>query len=115
MEQKTYFLDIDGCIFKHHDNFLNGIHTVEPLEGVQEKLLEWHCQGDKIILTTGRPGTTRKFLENHLFLNGIIYDQLIMDCGPGVRILINDIDPKNPDIIKAKAINITRNLGIGKI
>ena len=115
MTQKTYFCDIDGCILKHHDDFLNGILDVEPLQGVKEKLLEWHCQGHRIILTTGRPGTMREFLEDQLFVNGILYDQLVMDCGSGVRILINDVDPKSPEIMKAQAINLTRNLGIGEV
>lgn len=115
MTQKTYFCDIDGCILKHHDDFLNGMLDVEPLPGVTEKLLEWHCQGHRVILTTGRPGTMRDFLEEQLFVNGIIYDQLIMDCGSGVRILINDVDPKKPKVMKAEAINLTRNLGIGEV
>lgn len=115
MTQKTYFCDIDGCILKHHDDFLNGMLDVEPLPGVTEKLLEWHCQGHRVILTTGRPGTMRQYLEAQLFSNSIIYDQLVMDCGSGVRILINDIDPKSPEIMKAQAINLTRNLGIAEI
>lgn len=113
---KTIFCDIDGCILKQHNDFLTGIVLhVEPLPQVKEKLLEWHCQGHRVILTTGRPGTMRQYLEAQLFSNGIIYDQLIMDCGSGARILINDIDPKFPHTNKALSINIERNQGIGDI
>ncbi len=112
----TIFCDIDGCILTQYDDFLYGIvHMVEPLQGVKEKLLEWHCKGYKVILTTGRPGTMRQYLEAQLFSNGIIYDQLVMDCGSGVRYLVNDIDPKHPTVSKALAINLLRNQGLGDI
>lgn len=119
MTPKTIFCDIDGCILLHPTNFINSL-TSEPKEAkflpqVKEKLLDWHCQGHRIILTTGRPGRMRKDLEAILDGNKIFYHDLIMDCGSGVRVLINDIDPRSPDVDKAVAINLNRNDGIGVI
>lgn len=112
---KTIFCDIDGCILKHQDNFLDGIlYNVDVLKGIREKLLDWHCKGYRVILTTGRPGTMRQYLEAQLYSNKIIYDQLVMDCGSGIRYLINDIDPSHPNVNKAVAINLPRNQGIGE-
>ena len=119
MTPKTIFCDIDGCILVHHSDFLGSLTSdpdkVKFLPQVKEKLLDWHCQGHKIILVTGRPGRMRKDLEAILDGNKIFYHDLIMDCGSGVRVLINDIDPRHPDVDKAVAINLKRNDGIGVI
>ena len=114
---KTIFCDIDGCIFRHEANFFDAIPPgiPSPLPGVKEKLLDWHCKGYRIILTTGRPECMRPALEKSLADFHILYHQLLMDCGSGIRVLINDIDPKFPDNSKAVAINLERNKGIGGI
>ena len=65
-----------------------------------------------VILTTGRPEHMRQITEKNLQFWGIMYDQLIMGLGSGPRVLINDTDPKEPDIVKAVAINLHRNEGI---
>lgn len=116
MAQKTYFIDIDGCLI-YHDNsdFLQGMRFPSVLAGVPNKLLDLHSQGHTIILTTGRPSTMRERLVDDLNHFGIFYDQLITDCGSGVRVLVNDIDPKNALVMKAEAVNLLRNSGINDI
>lgn len=43
---------------------------------------------------------------------GIYCNQLVLDCGAGVRYLINDREPEQPHFDKAVAINISRNSGL---
>jgi hydroxymethylpyrimidine pyrophosphatase-like HAD family hydrolase len=113
--KKTIFLDIDGCLIKHHGSLSDQItQPVELLYGVIEKLNEWEREGHKIILTTGRKESTRKITEEQLSSVGIFYDQLIMGCNRGERVVINDGKPNN-DVITASSVQIKRNEGIGKI
>lgn len=113
--KKTIFLDIDGCLIKHKGNLSQQI-LLEPelLEGTLEKLNEWEAAGYKIILTTGRKESMRKFTENQLLKLGIFFDQLVMGLNRGERVIINDGKP-NDIIITASAIQIPRNKGIKDI
>lgn len=115
MENKVVFLDIDGCIFKHHGGHSSDLpeHETVLLPGVREKLDEWEVEGCQLIITTGRKESYRKFTEEQLFKAGVAYDQLVMGLGRGERILVNDqkIDGSNA----ARAFCIKRNEGIGII
>lgn len=116
MEQVfTVFLDIDGTIIYNPPTFEETFQRREILPGTHEKLLDWHKKGYKIILTTGRPSTYRDETVRQLNGLGILYDQLVMDCGCGPRVVINDLSPFYPDNLKAKAINLPRNKGISEI
>lgn len=115
---KTIFLDIDGCLIKHEHRFseiISGLKKPEVLGSSVRTCMRWHCEGHKIILVTGRPEPYRKQTEKTLQSLGIVYDVLVMGCGPGPRILINDIDPESPDVKKAIAINLDRDEGISKL
>jgi hydroxymethylpyrimidine pyrophosphatase-like HAD family hydrolase len=111
----TIFLDIDGTLLPNPEHFEDTFLVDEVLPGTHEKLLDWHRKGYKIILTTGRPSTYRHQTLMQLNKLGILYDQLVMDCGCGPRVLVNDVNPFYPDHIKARSINLTRNTGIGNI
>lgn len=114
--QKTVFCDIDGCILYQPKEFLevfNEGYMTCAMEGNREKLLAWHILGHKIILTTGRPESLRKMTVDSLNTLGILYDQLVMGVGSGVRILINDEEV--PGVPKAIAISIERNKGLKDI
>lgn len=94
----TFFVDIDGTIINEDgDLYSNKGYYVgikkEKLPYVN-KLNNLHVQGHKIILVTGRPSTYRDLTETVLKSLGIYYDQLIMDCGNGLRVLINDSKEK---------------------
>ena len=111
---KTILLDIDGCLVNYVTNFsdiIAGYAEPYALPGTVDTLMKWHNQGHKIILTTGRPECTRKRTEDMLTKCGILYDMLIMGLGPGPRVLINDMDPRQPETPKSMAVNIVRNLG----
>ena len=112
----TVFSDIDGTMWKHEYDIRHSMNgTQRLLPGVFDKFLEWHRQGFKIILTTGRPESLREETERQLRELGIFYNQLVMDCGPGPRILINDMESKADDIkfkAKAQAVNLIRDHGM---
>jgi len=112
---KTIICDIDGTLVKHVSPLETSKPTyrMELLPGTTEKLAEWDIKGYNIILLSGRREGTRKQTERQLAEMGIIYDQLILGVGGGVRHLINDI---KPDASKtAFSHNINRNKGIGDI
>jgi len=111
----TIFLDIDGTIMPQGNTFDESFMYATTLPGTSEKLLEWHKKGYKIILTTGRPSAYRQRTEEQLLSLNIIYDQLIMDCGCGPRVVVNDKNPLFPDKPKARGINLNRNEGISKV
>jgi hypothetical protein len=115
VKNRVIFLDIDGVILKHHGGSSSVLpfNPTTPLEGVKEKIDEWEIDGAQIILTTGRKESYREFTEKQLFESGIAYDMLIMGLGRGERIVINDRKPDGTEM--ARAINIDRNEGIGKI
>lgn len=115
MENKVVFLDIDGCLLKHHGGSSSTIndHPMEILPGIRKKLDEWEVNGCQIIITTGRKESYRKFTEDQLFRAGVAYDQLVMGLGKGERIVIND--RKADGTQTARAIMVDRNEGIGGI
>ena len=112
---KTIICDIDGVLFKHQGDICKQ-HLGDPiiLEGVKEKIKEWDLKGFHIILLTGRRESTRIETERQLTNAGIIYDNLIMNVGSGVRVLINDKKPTGDDNT-AKAICIERNKGLSEL
>lgn len=111
----TIFLDLDGTLVEH-SNDISSQHrgTLKLLPGTIEKLQEWDRKGYRIIITTGRRESTRKYTEQQLTEAGIFYDLLIMGLGGGKRILINDRKPDSTDDT-AIAFNLTRNTGIKDI
>ena len=112
----TVFSDIDGTIWKHESDIRHSMKgTQRLLPGAFENFLKWHRQGFKIILTTGRPEFLREATERQLRELGIFYNQLVMDCGPGPRVLINDMEATSEDIkfkAKAQAVNLIRDHGM---
>jgi hypothetical protein len=118
---KTIFLDIDGCIFKHHGNLTNQIKC-QPvlLDGVTEKINEWNEAGYMIILVTGRKECMRELTIKQLLDSGVYFDQLIMGLPRGERVIINDKKPEtNNSLIStikiASAIQLVRNEGLKNI
>ena len=115
----TVFSDIDGTIWKHEGDIRHSMKgTQRLLPGAFENFLKWHRQGFKIILTTGRPESLRESTETQLRELGIFYNQLVMDCGPGPRVLINDMDSKIDDTkfrAKAQAVNLIRDNGMEEL
>jgi hydroxymethylpyrimidine pyrophosphatase-like HAD family hydrolase len=107
----TFFVDIDGTLVKYRkfDELATAILT--PITEVIDYLNEQHNLGAVIIITTARPESYRNYTINELDKIGIKYHQLVMDCGRGTRVILNDKDPEQPEIQRAVGINLERNMG----
>ncbi len=109
---KTIFCDIDGTLWNHVGGVCEQViaeHKLLP--NTKNAIDKWDRNGYKIILTTGRKESLRNKTEFELQRLGIVYDQLIMGLGGGVRVLINDRKP-NGDFNTCFAVNVVRNKGI---
>ena len=112
MEKKeTYFVDIDGTIFKYRQFETYETSKAEVIIDTKVYLQQKRDGGHMIILTTARPESMREHTKYELSLNNIPYDRLIMGIERGPRYLINDMDPNKPGE-RAIAINLTRDNGI---
>ncbi len=115
---KTFFIDIDGVIFRQENRWPD-MDTIDPkqdlLPGVREKFLKWEAAGCKIILTTGRAENFRTLTEQQLQQAGIPFHHLIMSCGMGQRVLINNTKVREPDVPTAVAVNLAMDEGFVNI
>ena len=111
--KKTIFCDIDGTLWFHVGPATEQsvVKKHDLLPNTLKAINYWDRSGYTIILTTGRKESMRKITEKHLETLGIIYDQLIMGLGNGVRILIND-RKLNGTKNTCHTINLVRNKGI---
>lgn len=110
----TMFVDIDGTLFVHDEPIPVQASKWAPprvLPGVIDKLIDWSRKGYKIILTTGRKNSQRKYTEWQLRKAAIPYDVLFMDVGTGPRVLINDAKPGYVGE-KAMSFIVERNAGL---
>ena len=106
---KTWFIDIDGVIFKHNA-YLGEITNIEtPLPGIKA-LFSQIPEEDVIVLVTARGSMYKENTIRSLNSNCIKYNYIIMDLPTGVRILINDAKPDGTDT--AFSYNLSRNAGI---
>jgi hypothetical protein len=110
----TFFCDIDGVLLKHNNHSTNSINNNFTIDGFQ-KLQQLKIDGHKIILTTARNKKNKKDLEKLLKSKNIIYDELVMGCNPGSRILINDRKPSKPFSQQAFAYEVQRDLGLADL
>jgi hypothetical protein len=105
----TFFLDYDGSIIKHNTDLEYKADTeilvdLENLQNLQKN-------GHRIIITTARSPRKKKKMIKVLDMLGIPYDDLIMGCSSGPRVLVNDIKPRKPFLRTARAVNIKRDGG----
>ena len=112
MEKKnTYFVDIDGTIFKYRKFETYKLNTPEPISSTIEYLGAQEELGHLIILTTARPESMREHTIKELEQCNVPFHSLIMGIERGPRYLVNDMDPNNPGE-RAIAINVVRDQGI---
>jgi hypothetical protein len=115
IKNPTLFVDIDGTIIKYRKFSELEESIPEPIQDVIDYINEYHLNGAIIIITTARPEKYRLFTEEELTTIGLEWNQLVMDCGRGTRVVLNDIDPKSPGIKRAVGINLVRNGGLTNI
>lgn len=112
MEKKnTYFVDIDGTIFKYRKFETYETSDAEVIESTLEFLNVVKEQGHMIILTTARPSSLRAHTMAELRKNKVPYDTMLMGIERGPRYLINDMDPNKPGK-RAIEMNLNRDQGI---
>jgi hypothetical protein len=111
----TYFVDIDGTVIKYR-KFTELYNTSpEPIQDVIDYLNEQFTNGAVIIITTARPDDYRLHTEYELNVIGLKYHKIIMNCGRGSRIILNDLDPDNLEIQRAVGINLKRDEGLKNV
>ena len=107
----TFFVDIDGTLVEYRKFNELATAVLTPITEVVNYINEQHKSGAVIIITTARPEIYRNYTINELEKIGVMYHQLVMDCGRGTRVILNDKDPENPELDRAVGINLTRNMG----
>ena len=106
----TWFIDIDGTIFKHNGYKLDGHDSLLP--GVKE-FFESIPEGDLIILITSRTDEYKEFTLKSLDEHKIKYNKIIFNAPYGERLVVND--NKLSGLKTGKCINIERDEGLGNI
>jgi hypothetical protein len=110
-KQSTFFVDIDGTIIKYRKfKDLEG-SVAEPITEVIDFLNSSYDEGSVVIITTARPSEWLEFTKKELNEIGLKYHQIVMGCGRGTRVILNDKDPEMPELPRAVGINLTRNEG----
>lgn len=115
IKNPTYFVDIDGTIIKYRKFTELNSTPPEPIQDVIDYLNEQFTNGAVIIVTTARPDDYRLLTEHELNVVGLKFNKIIMNCGRGSRIILNDLDPDNLEIPRAVGINLKRNEGLKNI
>lgn len=111
IKNPTFFVDIDGTVVKYRKFSELGTATLEPIQDVIDYLNKQYENNAIIIVTTARPDSFEVFTKSELQKIGLKYNQLVMNCGRGTRVIFNDKDPENPELERAIGINFTRDLG----
>jgi uncharacterized HAD superfamily protein len=121
---QTWFIDIDGTIFKHRtndelDDWVTNIKRSYLKEEILEGVQDWFSKlskKDKVIFVTAREERHREHTLKALKKFKIKFDQIIFGVNAGPRIIINDLKPKHSTglgytLKTAKAINVKRDEG----
>lgn len=114
VKNPTFFVDIDGTLVKYRKFSQLSESTLTPIQDVIDYVNEQYNSGAVIIITTARPSSYEIFTKQELEKIGVKYHKIIMDCGRGTRVILNDIDPENP-IQRAVGINFVRDGGFDSI
>lgn len=111
IKNPTLFVDIDGTLVQYRKFSELSESVLTPIQDVIDFVNEHYDNGSVVMITTARPSSYEVFTKGELERIGVKYHQLIMDCGRGTRVILNDRDPENP-IDRAVGINLTRNGGL---
>ena len=103
----TWFIDLDGTIFKHNKYKDNGFDII--VNSNVRKFFDQISENDILIFTTSRSSSLSKLCERSLkeILNIKQKFTIIYELPHGERILVNDSKPSG--MITSLAINIDRD------
>jgi hypothetical protein len=121
---KTWFVDLDGTVLKHHtnseiDNFINNYGEESHLEEIplvdRIRFFRNLPKSDVIIITTARLINQREHTIRALNHWKMPYNDIIFDIPSGPRIVVNDIKPpltagNKHYLDTAYALNVDRNV-----
>jgi hypothetical protein len=111
----TLFVDIDGTIVKYRKFSELATAILTPIQDVIDYINDHYNSGSVIIITTARPSSYELMTKQELEKLGVKYHQIVMDCGRGTRVVLNDLDPENPTTQRAVGINFVRDGGFAEI
>jgi len=112
MEKKrTYFIDIDGTIFKYRKFETMSSTPAEVAPNMQKYLHMLKDNGHMIVITSARPEYLYQFTVDELIYYDIPYDRIVLGIERGPRYLINDLDPSKAGK-RAIGINVVRDKGL---
>lgn len=111
----TLFVDIDGTLVKYRKFSELAESVLTPIQDVIDFVNDHFKNGAVIIITTARPESYRELTEHELNRLGVKYNQIVMNCGRGTRVILNDIDPDKPELPRAIGINLERDGGLSEI
>jgi hypothetical protein len=115
IKNPTLFVDIDGTLVKYRKFSEIETSEAEPIQDVVDYINNHYDSGSVIIITTARPEKYKQLTIDELNKVGVKFNKLITDCGRGTRVILNDLDPGNPEIRRAVGINLVRNEGLKNI
>ena len=117
MKRIAVHVDLDGTVFKQYDEDFTDMlkRTPEILPGVRKLFNELSREDHLIILTTARAESSRQRTEEQLREVGLFWHKILFDYPNAPRGIINDIHPKDPNTMRAFAINVNRNEGVEKV
>ena len=115
IKNPTLFVDIDGTLVKYRKFSELAEAVLTPIQDVIDFVNGHFNSGAVIIITTARPESYREFTENELNILGIKFNQIVMNCGRGTRVVLNDVDPDKPELPRAIGINLKRDEGLKDI
>ncbi|MCH2575150.1 hypothetical protein MK131_10225 [Candidatus Poribacteria bacterium] len=107
-DRMTFFFDFDGTLSTHESQ--PEYETSNPLIDLNY-LKELRDFGHRIVITTARSEKHRDKMIQLLIKYGYPYDDLLMDCRSGPRVLVNDTKPRIPFVKTAVAVNVERDSG----
>ena len=114
IKNPTLFVDIDGTLVKYRKFTELDSAVLTPIQDVIDYVNDHYNSGSVIIITTARPSSYELMTKQELEKLGVKYHQIVMDCGRGTRVVLNDMDPENP-IQRAVGINFVRDGGFSSI
>jgi hypothetical protein len=106
----TYFVDLDGVIFKNQSEHFTNNYSVRPIaiQSAVDHFLKLQRQGATLIFTTSRPNKYAGITENALRHFGFKDFRVIYGLPHSPRVLVNDVSKTNP-FPSATAINPPRD------
>ena len=109
-DQSTYFVDLDGVIFKNQSEHFNNNYSIRPapIDAAVSYFLKLQRNGATLIFTTSRPNKYSGITENALRQCGFKNFKVIYDLPHSPRVLVNDVSKTNP-FPSATAINSPRD------